>query len=403
MGQADGEGGGATRGEFIMRVLFISGGDYKYGAPKSMMTMIEGLREFCGVETILLTKKRNSLNDYCDQHGIENYSLWYRDIMAGSPYTNKLLTIAKHVVKYISFLWGAIVRKKVDKLPIDFTTVDIVHSNTNRQDLGAYISKKHNIRHVWHIREMGREDYNVIFYMKECIAYMNTNADVFVMISDVVKRKWESIGLDSRKIYTIYDGMETDKFFKHVAGDEKKIKIVITGHVQPNKGQLDLVKAVARLPETFKNKVQLDIIGEAYADYKRLIEIEIEKNGIRSQVRFLGYQNNINELLSQYDIGVTCSKAEGLGRCTVEYMLAGLFTIVSNTGANSELVENKITGAIYKYGDIDSLSHVILWGLEHVTERNAIAEAGYRAARMKFSKKEYAESIYELYNRLLIH
>lgn len=385
-----------------MRVLFISGGDYKYGAPKSMITMIEGLREYCGVETILITKKRNTLNDYCDQHGIENYSFWYRDIMAGSPYTNKFLTIAKHAVKIFSFIWGGIVNNRIDMLPIDFSTVDIVHSNTNRQDLGAYISKRYKLKHVWHIREMGKEDYNVIFYMKECIQYMNANADVFVMISDAVKTKWESIGLDSKKMYTVYDGMDTDKVFKHVIRDENKIKIVITGHVQPNKGQLHLVQAVARLPKTVRNRIQLDIIGEAYSDYKRLIEMEIEKNEIQNQVRLLGYQTNINEILSQYDIGVTCSKAEGLGRCTVEYMLAGLFTIVSDTGANTELVNNKKTGVIYKYGEIDSLSRAILWGIEHETERYTIAEAGYRIARLKFSKRAYAESIYQLYRKLLM-
>ncbi|GFI47536.1 transposase from transposon Tn916 [Lachnospiraceae bacterium] len=82
-----------------MKVLFISSGEYKYGAPKSMMTLIKGLKDELNVEPILLTKRHSDLNDYCDRQGIENYSVWYRDIMAGSPYSHKLLTLMKHIVK----------------------------------------------------------------------------------------------------------------------------------------------------------------------------------------------------------------------------------------------------------------------------------------------------------------
>ena len=73
--------------------------------------------------------------------------------MAGSPYSHKLLTLMKHIVKYLLFLLGGITQRRVMKLPIDFSTIDIVHSNTNRQDIGAFIARKHNIKHVWHVRE----------------------------------------------------------------------------------------------------------------------------------------------------------------------------------------------------------------------------------------------------------
>lgn len=384
-----------------MKILFISGGDYKYGAPKSMMTMIEGLRELYGIEAVLLTKKRNILNEYCDRHGIENYSLWYRDIMAGSPYTNKLLTLAKHIVKYLAYLSGYVTMRKVNNLPVDFSTIDIVHSNTNRQDIGAYIAARYHIRHVWHIREMGREDYNVIFYKKNCIQYMNKNADAFIMISNAVKEKWNKIGIDRHKAYTIYDGMETDKINPHTADKKNKIRIVITGHVQPNKGQLHLVKAVAKLPLDIRTQIELDIIGEAYPDYKQTIEAEIKQAGIEKQVHLSGYQNNINELLPAYDIGVTCSKAEGLGRCTLEYMLAGLLTIASDTGANPEIIQNQSTGLLYKYGDADQLSRAIMWGIKHEEARKSIAKAGCQAAQASFSKEQHAKNVYAVYEKCL--
>lgn len=384
-----------------MRVLYISGGDYKYGAPKSMMTMLEGLREAYNIEVILLTKKRNVLNEYCDQHGIENYSFWYHDIMAGSPYSNKLLTIAKHLVKYLAYLLGNVTMGNVNKLPIDFSTIDIIHSNTNRQDIGAYIASKYNSKHIWHIREMGREDYNVIFYKKNCIQYMNQNADAFIMISNCVKEKWESIGIDSQKVHVVYNGIDVEKIQKCISNKAEKIRMVITGHVQPGKGQLQLVQAIAGLPLAIRDRVELDIIGEAYGDYKRKIEAIVQKEQLYGQIHFLGYQKNINTLLSKYDIGVTCSKAEGFGRCTVEYMLAGLLTIASDTGANHELIQDKETGVLYHYNDTKHLSRIILWAIENQDERRKIAEEGRRVAEQKFSKEQYVKNIYEVYKKCL--
>lgn len=387
-----------------MKILFISGGDYKYGAPKSMMTMVESLRDIYHIDIVLLTKRKNLLNEYCDQHGIENYSFWYRDIMAGSPYTSKILTIAKHLVKYLAYLWGGVTMHMINRLPIDFSTIDIIHSNTNRQDIGGYLASKYKIKHIWHIREMGKEDYNVIFYKSHCISYMNEHADAFIMISDAVRDKWQQIGIDANKVYTLYDGMECKEITKHLTKGKKsknKVRIVITGHVQPNKGQLHLVQAIARLPVAIKNTVELDIIGEAYPDYKKEIEKQIIRTGIQEQVHLLDYMNNLNELLPEYDIGVTCSKAEGLGRCTAEYMLSGLLTIASNTGANPEIIQDKVTGILYKYGDIDELMQAILWGIEHTKESRQIAHAGSTAAQMMFSKEQYAENLYQIYNKYL--
>lgn len=384
-----------------MRVLFISGGEYRYGAPKSMMTLIEGLREEYGIEPILLTKKHSDLNEYCDRQGIENYSSWYRDIMAGSPYSYKILTIMKHTVKYFLFLLGGIVQWKVMKLPIDFSTIDIVHTNTDRQDIGAWIAKKYHIKHVWHVRET-KNACNILFYKRNCISYMNKNADAYIMISDKVKKEWIKEGIQQERSCVIYNGMDTTGIVKKT---EKKsdhsVRAVITGRIEPNKGQIQIVLAIARLSDKIKKQITLDIIGDAYFDYRKKIEGIIEENGLRGQVRWLGFQNNLNETLSSYDVGITCSKEEGFGRCTVEYMLAGLLTIASDTGANPEIIDDGKTGILYHYNDIGELSRKLEWAIEHVEESRIIAENGYQDAVRKYSRKNCVDKVYELYQSLL--
>ena len=128
-----------------MKVLFISAGDYKYGAPKAMFELFVTLKKEYSVEPVLLTKKRNELNHKCDLLGIENYAFWSRDIMAGSAYQNPIFNMMKHCVKYLLYLWGGITQKRVERIGIDFASIDIIHTNLNRNDIGVWISQKYKI------------------------------------------------------------------------------------------------------------------------------------------------------------------------------------------------------------------------------------------------------------------
>lgn len=377
-----------------MRVLFISGGDYKYGAPKSMISLILYLKEYYSVEPILLTKKHNLLNDICNENGIENHSFWYCDFMSGSPYTFFPLKAAKHIIKYVLYVVGCVSQHRVFKCGIDFETIDIIHTNHNRLQLGGYISEKKKIPHVWHIREFGKEDYNVVFYKYNTPLYMNNHADFFIAISDAVKRSWIEKGIREDKITTIYNGIENRVIIPKKKQKDKKFRLVITGHVQPSKGQIQIVEAIALLPPEICANVQLDIIGEGYKDYLNKIKKVIRKNGLNN-IRFLGYCDNVPEKLSEYDVGVVCSRAEGFGRITVEYMRAGLYVIASDTGANPELISNSSLGRLYEYGNVKELAECV----EEIylkKEKYCVGQARNSA----FSMEEYAGKVYEIYRKL---
>ncbi len=377
-----------------MRVLFIASADYKYGASKSMMSLMIYMKEHYNVEPILLTKKRNKLNEICDENGIENYSCWYGDFMSGSPYSFLPLKVAKHITKYALYLYSILRKSSIMKCGIDFDTIDIVHTSHNRLQIGAYISKRMNIPHVWHIREFGKEDYNVVFYRPNTINYMNNNAEMFIAISNAVRECWVQRGIDENKITTVYNGLESKGFVPKKERNDNKLKIVMTGHVQPNKGQLQLVKAVALLPDEIRNNVQVDIIGEGYKDYISKINTVITKSAL-TNVSFLGYCNNVPEKLSEYDVGVVCSKAEGFGRVTVEYMLAGLYVIASDTGANPELVQDAEDGVLYKYNDEVDLSKKIQEiYLNHIRQ-------GSKNFTNIFAMEKYAAGVYEIYKKVL--
>lgn len=386
-----------------MKVLFISAGDYKYGAPKSMFELMVTLKKKYGVEPVLLTKKRNELNHKCDLLGIENYAFWSRDIMAGSAYQNPILNLMKHCVKYFLYLWGGITQKNIEKVGIDFESIDIIHTNLNRNDIGVWISQKHKIPHVWHLRET-IAGYAIRLYKPNTIDYMNKNAAFFIAISQVVYKAWIQMGLDKNKMRVVYNGLNTEEFTVRNRADRNstdKLKIVMTGHVQPTKGQDQLISALGRLTADEKRKLQVDIYGEAYPDYKKELTKNIHKMQLEDVVNFCGYCNHIPQKLAEYDIGIIASKEEAFGRVTVEYMLSGLLVIASDTGANTELIEDGKNGLIYPYKDIDGLAARLKLALGAPELIEKLGKKAYADATLKYSNARYVQEVYGLYREVL--
>lgn len=384
-----------------MKVLFISAGDYKYGAPKSMFELMIHLKANYGVIPVLLTKKHNPMNEECDKLGIENYSFWSRDIMSGSSYQNPLLNIIKQCVKYCLYIWGGMTQHGIKKTGIDFSEIDIIHTNLNRNDIGAYISREYHIPHVWHLREHGREDYRVSIYKPHISAYMNQNTHYFIAISNAVRNTWINRGLCKDKIKVIYNGLSDADFIPKKARNDGLIKIVMTGHIQPTKGQMQLIQAVGACSPDIKNRIRVDFYGEAYNDYGSSLKKEVERLQIQDIVQFCGYCSNVPAMLSEYDVGVVCSKAEGFGRITVEYMLAGLLVIASDTGANPELIQDNESGMLYPYNNISQLAEKIECVVKVPELLKAYGEKARNDALMKFSVEHYTNEVYSVYQQVM--
>ncbi|MCM1495515.1 MAG: glycosyltransferase family 4 protein [Bacteroides sp.] len=384
-----------------MRVLYIASGDSKYGASKSMVEVMLSMKKQYDIEPVLLTRKANRLNQMCDKLGIENYVFWNRDIMAGSAYSNPLLNILKHLVKYGLYLYGGMRQSGVSKIGLDFSGIDLIHSNLNRNDIGVWIAKKYNIPHIWHLRELGKEDYRVQFYKPNCIDYLNQNADAFIAISKCVAKAWKQRGIQEKKIYLVYNGIDISQFEVKKKQDDALVKLVMSGHIQLTKGQDQLIQAIGLLEDEYKSCIQVDFYGEAYPDYKKQLDKYVKEYHLEELVHFCGYCDHLPQKLSEYDIGVICSRAEGFGRVTVEYMAANLAVLASDTGANPELIEEGISGVLYPYNDIEALADRIRYMVKNPEERRRIARQGRKRVQERYTTEKNVEGIYQVYQTVI--
>lgn len=387
-----------------MNVLLIADGDTKYGASHSLFQLVKELSCLFKIN-IKIVMPYNSKTENELDIAVNTLYIHYTPFYQGIP-ENKWKFPIKYIVRGITYWCGRFWAVREVEKQLDIHDIDLIHSNSSREDLGALLANKYNIPLIWHIREFGDRDYRCYSYRKNYVDYMNRSAYRFIAVSDAVKTHWIKKGIQQKKIDCIYNGVSqqgiTVKSNDTKRREDKHLRMVIVGCVSKTKGQIWAIEAVKKLADE-KKYIALDIIGDGASQYIKELKSKVKRYGLQDLITFKGYLKNPGEQLAQYDIGLMCSKDEGFGRVTVEYMMAGICAIASDTGANSELIENGKSGLIYQYGNTGSLANVIKKCIDNPQYRIELAKCGYIRATQGFTAKKNAIQIYDIYKNVLEH
>mgnify|MGYP004458911221 CR=1 FL=1 len=377
-----------------MRVLFISDADAYYGAPKAMLEMIISLKKLYNVEPVVFTSQKSVVNKFCEEHNIENYVTYHR----GFLYDKGNLSfryVTKNLLRFFRYKIDNIIALNLAEKYVDFNTIDLIHSNSDRNDLGIELSIKHNIPHILHIRECVRFHS----FRNNFVDYLNRNAGACIAISECVKKDWIELGIKPDLLYTVYDGIDLDDIPVKDKYDNSVLKIVCVGSLNiAQKSQDRIIQAMDYLPENLKDSVRLDFIGEGEDEefLKQMARHSTVKN-----INFLGYRKDVRELLKNYDIGIMSSGKEAFGRTTIEYGAAGLAVLATHCGANIELVNDGVTGILYDYDDsVDLAKKINMLYYDNELRRRLGIEARKKAIAY-YSKELNASNVFELYQERL--
>jgi glycosyltransferase involved in cell wall biosynthesis len=151
------------------------------------------------------------------------------------------------------------------------------------------------------------------------------------------------------------------------------------------KGQHIILEALARATEWRALIVGGALFGGDEA-YERELKRKAMDLNLADRVRFLGFRDDIPELLRSVDVVAHTSIApEPFGRVIVEGMLAGKPVIAARGGGVGEIIEHGVTGFLVKPGDVDELAVALTRLVARPSERDAIGEVARREATERFS------------------
>lgn len=388
-----------------MKVIYIANKNEKGGAFYSLMEMVSILKSEYNVEPVVITQGEHLLTKFCMDRGIETHALGYDPFML---YNGS--TAMRKAVKFALRPYYRLRRKKrlksaIEKAEkeIDFSDAALIHTNVNRDDIGEELSRKYGIPHIWHIREFSDIDYDCVFLRKDAISYMNSVNGCFVAISDAIKQAWVRKGIEEKKICRIYNGIDISKFKNIAVRDFTKdyLRFIFTGEICETKGQIQVIKACAMLPQDIKDHIKVDFYGKGVKGYIDYLKSLVQSEGLEEVINFCGYTNEIQNVLPEYDCAFVCSHAEGFGRVTVEHMYCGLVVIASDSGANPELIDDEKDGFLYKSKDVNSLRDKII---QVYSNRDRLPEVSKKAkdkAERLYTNRINAKNVYQLYEEVI--
>lgn len=235
-----------------------------------------------------------------------------------------------------------------------------------------------------------------------------------VAISKFIKRTYMKYGIDQKNINEIYNGMDKKLFggTRHDAINSKKFRerynfspsdflIVIIGRVTYWKRQHIIIEA-AKLFKADKN-IKFLIIGDnrlsTDPSYFTTLRRKSSKDNL-SNVYFLGWVENIGEILSDIDIVITLSENEPFGLTVIEAMSFKKPLIGTRSGATLELIKHNYNGLLIDLDNVEQLCGAIRQLKEDRAMRIRLGENGYRLVTSTFTLENHVKEILAVYQQL---
>lgn len=213
-------------------------------------------------------------------------------------------------------------------------------------------------------------------------------------------------GFANEKVRVIHNGVDIEKFHKNRDGRDRLFPgvgnaplIVLVGNMHGDvKGHPWLIASAPDVIREFPS-TRFVLVGDG--EQRPGFERQVAGLGLEKNFLFLGRRADIPEILACCDIAVLPSRAEGLPNAVLEYMAAGLPTIVSRVGGNAELVEDGVTGLLVPPEDSTALSAALLNVLRDPGLAQRMAQSGHEFAIQNFSFEKLVSEVDALYTELL--
>jgi len=208
------------------------------------------------------------------------------------------------------------------------------------------------------------------------------------------------------KMVTIHSGVNMDRFMKVKVNTERKKRslglnpeapvVGAVGWLLPIKGPLYLLRAMG---EIWQNHPDIHLVYVGKGDLEEDVKREASRTGVSDKVKFLGWRDDIPEIMQVLDIFVLPSLNEGMGRVLVEAMASGKPIVASNVGGIPDLVKDGQNGFLVGPGDVNGLSLAMKKLIADEELRVKMGAKG-RAMAQSYGVEEMIGKIDDLYTAL---
>lgn len=241
-------------------------------------------------------------------------------------------------------------------------------------------------------------------------------ADHVITVADCTRTHLVDIGLADPARVTAIGGWADERFFDLAdplaTRNRLRAELDVSGNafvllcvamLRPDKGQNHLLDALALLCDQGLNPVTL-LAGDATvesAEYER--SIRSHANDIGADVRFLGYRDDVSELMQCADCVVIPSLTEAQPRVAVQAFATGKPVVASAVGGVPEIVHDNDTGWLVPPADPITLAAAIARVMTDVAATTRVAAAAHRLASTAMRFDHRMAQTLAIYETAIVH
>lgn len=364
----------------MRKIMFMTNGLYGGGAEKILQIILQNI-DYSKYDVTLYSMHREKLNTELYGSGVHYKSVFvpYEGTSKTGRFFHGFMEKVKGKILNIgpsSIVYSMAVKEKYD--------VEIAFIEGESTKIIAGSTNKHSKKYSWvHIDLLNNPWTEFLYRNVNDEQKHYQKFDKIMCVSDSVKKSFiTKFGL-SENVFTQYNPIDCKKILECASErcdlpEKKRIRMVAVGRLVEQKGFDRLLRCVQRL-KIEKIDFELYILGEGKE--RGNFEKFISENKLYDNVFLLGFHQNPYSYMSNADLLVAPSRAEGFSTVVSEAIVLGLPVISTDCAGVRELFANEKCGIITE-NDEEAFYKALREVFENPVCLNTYREASARRGKM---------------------
>ena len=232
------------------------------------------------------------------------------------------------------------------------------------------------------------------YFAKKCDKLITINEEDYNLAKNKFKTevlRMHGVGVDENRFHTVSEE-ECLKLREAEGLLAKDFVILCVGELNANKNQQMLISAAALLKDKIPN---LKILFAGNGGKEQDLKAQTKNSGLEGVIKFLGYRKDLENIIPFIDLGVSCSKREGLPINIIETMLCKKPVIATKNRGHNELIKDGKNGYLVGFDSNELVDKIYKLFIDNYL-LNEMGKNGYEIA-LTYSKGQVLDEISSVY------
>jgi glycosyltransferase involved in cell wall biosynthesis len=368
----------------MVRILSFSHDSNLFGAQRSLLTLLEGLKER-GHDVFLVCPTAGPLPELAKQRDLKVRICAY-------PYPSR------NPIRFAKFLINYLPAKQRIIHQVQEIRPDIIHFNTSSCLAPSMALQKSKLRRVHHLRERAP----ALAFTSGLIA---RGCDLAIANCSYIGSfyKFKNRNLPLKIVHNGLDIELPDEGSVAAARSEWSIRpeeklILFAGQLRPHKDPLAVIET-AKLLQNSNSDFRFGIFGSGPLEAE--LRRQIQAQNLESLIWLAGFKSDLTPYLKASSVVFIPSLEEPFPRVGLEAMAMGKPIVASNVGGIPEQVFHDLNGFVREAKDYRHMSHDILMLLTNSELSARMGNNGLLKYRQLYTTDAYVTGVEKLFIELV--